>query len=334
MRDGVGSVVSALSLVLAACASTPSPGAGSASTSPRPGPPTTLAALLAIYRDSTPLPPTLPRCRLPDVTLGTDSATAAGADGGLRLELPAGWHALRPRAPSAGLPETVLEDSAGSRISIRPVPYRTGRPFFAKRAADESVAELPHAEPCQVADGPAGSIWTLYPPDSGAAPRQLAAYNALGDLITPAGKRYGIRLTAPSAERLDRIVRIVTLARDLPPERPTPPSAYRRPGTTAASVESRACARAEGTVVIRGVVRDTSGAPIPGAMVFVSTPPVVATTDAKGRYELTVRAGPIPLRAQMIGYHRRAVDTCADRRTGRVLIINFELEPQPGMIVH
>ena len=319
MREGLGSVVSAVSLVLAACASTPSAGSGPASTSPLRGAPTTLAAVLAIYRDSTPLPRELPRCQLAEVTPGKDSVTTGGVNGGLLLQVPPGWRALSPRAPRFGPPETVLEDSAGSRISIRPAPYRTGRPFFAKQAAKGPAVELPHSGPCQVGAGPAGSIWTLYPPDPGAPPGRFAAYNATGDLITAAGKRYQILLTAPTAQELDRIVRLVALARDAPLERRAPPGPCPRTGTT---------------MVISGSVHDTSGVPLPGAQVYLNSPPLVSTTDAKGQYELTVPVGPIELRARLIGYHPRALSTCADWRAGKIIVINFELELAPGMVVH
>ena len=91
----------------------------------------------------------------------------------------------------------------------------------------------------------------------------------------------------------------------------------------------RACAVGGGTVVIRGVVRDPSGALLRGVSVYVSSPPVQVATDTLGRYELTVRAGPIELWARNVGYGPRSLSTCADRRAGRVIIIDFVLEMQP-----
>jgi hypothetical protein len=74
------------------------------------------------------------------------------------------------------------------------------------------LVELPHTGPCQVGEGPAGSIWTLYPPDPDAISGLAARYVALGDLITAGGGRYKVTVGAVTAEERDRLVRIVSAA--------------------------------------------------------------------------------------------------------------------------
>jgi len=201
------------------------PGAGPAPPAPTAPPilirraltpsPTTLAALLALYRQAPqrePLPAELPQCRLPDVSPAGDWVTLEGPDDGFRLRLPPGWR-TRPRSDSGfGGPETVLEDSAGSRIRVARTLGEQGRPFLAKLQTNRPSAELPHTGPCQVGPGPAGSFWTLYAPDSGATSGGLARHIALGDVITTAGRRYNVSVGASSAEERDRLVRIASEA--------------------------------------------------------------------------------------------------------------------------
>lgn len=175
--------------------------------------PTTLAELLALYRQAPqrePLPAQLPQCRLPDVSPAGDWVTLEGPDNGFGLRLPPGWRARPPGDSGFGLPATVLEDSAGSRIRVALVVGGRGRPFLAKLGATGPAGELPHMGPCQVGLGPSGSFWTLYAPDSGAASGPLARYNAFGDVITSAGKRYNVSVGASTAEERDRLVRIVS----------------------------------------------------------------------------------------------------------------------------
>lgn len=177
--------------------------------------PTTLAELLALYRQAPqrePLPAQLPQCRLPDVSPAADWVTLEGPDDGFRLRLPPGWRARPPGDSSFGLPARGLEDSAGSRIRVIRVVGGQGRPFLAKLGATGPAGELPHTGPCQVGPGPSGSVWTLYAPDSGATAGPLARYNAFGDVITSAGKRYNISVGTSSAEERDRLVRIVSEA--------------------------------------------------------------------------------------------------------------------------
>jgi hypothetical protein len=217
-------LASASWLVLSACASAPSaaPGAGPASVPPAAPririrraeipPPTTIAALLEIYRGFPhvePLPTELARCQLPDVIPAADWITLAGPDEGLRMRLPPGWRARPPGDSAFGQPETVLEDQAGNRIRVhRVLTGAEGRESLNTR----EFVELPHTGPCQVGDGPAGSIWTLYPPDPGVTSGIRARHIALGDLITTGGRRYKVSVSASTAEARDGLVRIVAEA--------------------------------------------------------------------------------------------------------------------------
>ncbi len=190
--------------------------------------PTTVAALLEIYRassDGSALPRVLPRCQLPDVIPAEDWITLAGPDAGLSVRLPVGWRARAPGDSAFGEPETVLEDAAGGRIRMRRVRTGSEGRESLNTSAPQSprgIAELPHSGPCQVGDGPAGSIWTLYPADPGATTGFRSRHIALGDLITAGGLRYKVNVSAGAAEALDRLVRLVadaalaTAARSVP----------------------------------------------------------------------------------------------------------------------
>lgn len=181
-----------------------------------PAPPViTLAALLALYKQTPerePLPAELAQCQLPDVVPGADWATMEGPDQGFRLRLPPGWRARPPGDSILGEPETVLEDTAGGRIRVIRVLIASGRPVLATRAANGPPVERTHTGPCQVGTGPAGSVWTFYPPNpavtSGTSPR----YTAIGDVITAAGGRYRVTVGASSGEERDRLVRIASEA--------------------------------------------------------------------------------------------------------------------------
>jgi len=229
MRRGVPSFLSMSWLVFASCASAPraAPRAGPASVPPAAPrihvrrtqipPPTTLAALLEIYRglpDAERLPPELARCQLPSVTPAPGWTTFAAPDDGLQLRLPPGWRA-RPRGTTAlGDPETVLEDEVGGRIRAhRVLTGGEGRESLnAGDVATGHLVELPHTGPCQVGDGPAGSLWTLYPADPGVTSGFRARHVGLGDLITAGGRRYKVSVSASTAEERDRLVRIVAQA--------------------------------------------------------------------------------------------------------------------------
>jgi hypothetical protein len=91
----------------------------------------------------------------------------------------------------------------------------------------------------------------------------------------------------------------------------------------------RPCPGSSAAVVLQGVVRDTSGAPIALAQVIAYPAQVASTTDRWGRYALApVPAGPVRLRAQMVGYEPLDLATCADGRDGKVTFIDFVLEPR------
>jgi len=224
MQWRLPTLTSASWLVLSSCAAAPSaaPRAGPASIPPAEPriqvrraeipPPTTLAALLEIYRgmpDGESLPPELARCQLPTVIPTRDWITLAAPDEGLQLRLPPGWRAQPPRTSVFGQPEAVLEDQAGGRIRARRV-LTGGEGRESLNTPD--VVELPHTGPCQVGDGPAGAIWTLYPAEPGVTSGFRARHVALGDLITAGGRRYRASVSALTAEERDRLVRIVTEA--------------------------------------------------------------------------------------------------------------------------
>jgi hypothetical protein len=180
-------------------------------------PPTTLAALLAIYRglpDAEQLPPELARCQLPSVTPAPEWITLAAPDNGLQLRLPPGWRARPPGTTAFGDPEALLEDQAGGRIRAhRVLTGGEGRESLnARDVATGQLAELPHTGPCQVGDGPAGSLWTLYPAEPGITSGFRSRYFGLGDLVTAGGRRYKVSVSASTAEERDRLVRMVAEA--------------------------------------------------------------------------------------------------------------------------
>jgi hypothetical protein len=156
-----------------------------------------------------PMPAELARCPLPDVVPAVDWITLEGPDAGLRLRLPPGWRVRLPADSVFGQPQTTLEDRAGGRIRMRRVlSGAEGR----ESLNTSELIELPHTGPCQVGEGPAGSVWTLYPPDPGVTSGSRARHVALGDLITAGGGRYKVSVGAPTAEMRDRLVRIVSTA--------------------------------------------------------------------------------------------------------------------------
>lgn len=171
-------------------------------------PPSTLDSLMALFRH---YEPTLefPECQLPDVAPEADWIGFAGPDGELRIRLPPAWRAGPPDSTFLGDPETVLEDSASSRIRISRLVNASGRITLNAPQAFGRPTEFPHTGPCRVGTGPEGSIWTFYGPvpsgPSGSPPR----YIAQGTLITAAGREYTISVGARAAEARDRVVRMV-----------------------------------------------------------------------------------------------------------------------------
>jgi hypothetical protein len=171
-------------------------------------PPNTLDSLMALFKH---FEPTLefPVCRLPDVAAAPDWADFAGPDSTLRIRLPPAWRAGPPDSTGFGEPETVLEDSASSRIQISRVINASGRETLNAPQAFGRPTEFPHAAPCRVGAGPEGSIWTLYGPLPDAAAGSPPRYDALGELITKGGRAYHVTVRARAAEARDRIVRMV-----------------------------------------------------------------------------------------------------------------------------
>ena len=99
---------------------------------------------------------------------------------------------------------------------------------------------------------------------------------------------------------------------------------------------------AQGTGVVYGTVRDTTGRPVPSARVLIVGQPLPAVADARGSYRLTgVPAGAAVVRAGAIGYDpaRREIDL----RAGDSVEVDFVLTPHgiethdylelPGVIV-
>ena len=85
------------------------------------------------------------------------------------------------------------------------------------------------------------------------------------------------------------------------------------------------------SVQIRGVVRDTSGAPIKGARVSVGTRcDWHAVTDARGQYILQAApVGQVRLLARYVGYWGEAMTMRVDPVAHKVLYVDFVLEAQP-----
>lgn len=149
------------------------------------------------------------RRRLPDVAPAADWVDFAVPDGGLRIRLPPALRGGPPDSTVFGEPETVLVDSASSRIRISRVVNASGRESRNSGQAFGLPTELPHTGPCRVGAGPEGSIWTFYGPvpdvTAGSPPR----YVAHGDLITATGRRYRVTVGARAADVRDRLVHIV-----------------------------------------------------------------------------------------------------------------------------
>ena len=162
--------------------------------------PRTLGELRARY-----LVDSLPPCLLPraqnDVLLEMPAP-----DSGLRLRLPAGW-ALRPTSDTV---QAIFDGPATSRIIAFRI--RSGAIGIHWLTTDESGTPA-HGVQCQVAQDSIGSIWTLY--DAGAAldvgdpGRVPSKPSALGNVITRAGLRYHVTITANSEQQRDEVAAAV-----------------------------------------------------------------------------------------------------------------------------
>lgn len=85
------------------------------------------------------------------------------------------------------------------------------------------------------------------------------------------------------------------------------------PSAVHAELSANAARLDQDTLVVRGVVRDSAGAPLSGVVVSVEGTPVRAITDPAGRYTVRVpgprdEAAPVRLRFGLIGYAGREVE--------------------------
>jgi hypothetical protein len=173
-------------------------------------PPVTLSDLRAKY-DTT----KLSVCSLAPVIVDKNWKTIAAPDEGLLLQVPRDFH-LRPVPDSTfvGLEKNlkqVVEGPARSRIGLSRITRGAiGHRWLAgNERGDPADGVL-----CQIANGPVGSVWTLYAPGAvwtshDPTGKTAGRFFAIGDLITPTGSRYWAEVGALSAEERDRLVRIV-----------------------------------------------------------------------------------------------------------------------------
>lgn len=84
-------------------------------------------------------------------------------------------------------------------------------------------------------------------------------------------------------------------------------------------------AQAQGTRVVKGVVSDESGAPLPGAVVLVSGTMNGTSTDLDGKYSINVPSGKM-LEFSCIGYVMQTIDP------GKLSVLNVTLKEDTLMI--
>jgi len=165
-------------------------------------PPKTFAALRQLVG---PLPSG--SCVLPPIDLSVDSLKPVPLRDSATLRLPRGWRTSPIRPHDDEHADTRLSLPGGSVALIhRERNGARGRAYLMYRPS-----VLAQGTTCTIERGQTGAIWSLYSPDPQDTSR-LLKYNALGDVITPAGAWYAVSLRTPSAEDQSRLASILTEA--------------------------------------------------------------------------------------------------------------------------
>jgi hypothetical protein len=95
-----------------------------------------------------------------------------------------------------------LPDEFKNSFSAERIAHgQTGRPYLS-----DSGVVIPPDKECEASSSKAGTIWALYVTHRG------DRADALGDAVTTGGRRYHLHLFAPTAQRLDTLVSLVSAA--------------------------------------------------------------------------------------------------------------------------
>lgn len=157
-------------------------------------PPTTLEALHAL-----PGPvPTAP-CDLPAPHTFPVARTRVPLPDSTTLPIPADWR-VRPRHPDEiGFVDRRFETADEARIGLeRQRNGAVGRGYLVYRSG-----AAPQGAVCSLRRDPAGAIWSLYPPDPDDADEERR-FLAFGDVVTPDGRWYSLRVSARDVATRDR----------------------------------------------------------------------------------------------------------------------------------
>jgi hypothetical protein len=149
-------------------------------------------------------------CQLPTVSAASDSVQIVAPDEFFEITLPGGWSLIKIDSLDAMLPDlraTLRNSKNDYIIVIRRAREAIGLPYMMNA---EATAVITPASQCEVTDQKAGSLLSFYGPSPNAS--RTIRYRALGEGVTPQGKRYGIELVAGTAADLDTIAALVTRA--------------------------------------------------------------------------------------------------------------------------
>lgn len=163
---------------------------------------TTLTALRALYA-----PDTVISCRLPALERLAATVTLDSPDHGLRIPLPAGWHQRPPGDSSFGEPESVAEGPDAGRVRLTRITNGGSGPAYLRSTSPGDLIAKPA---CAVQVGDAGAIWRLYDRAPGATAVSRLPYIGYGEVITVAGRRYRVAVSASTADGRDRLARRVS----------------------------------------------------------------------------------------------------------------------------
>jgi hypothetical protein len=206
-------------------------------------PPVTLEGLKLLQGT----PPTGP-CSLPSPQPALVPAQHVELPDTSRLELAAGWRQRPLVEVNQGLIDVRLEAPDGAAVHLlRKRNGAHGRTFWVYRNGENAKGTT-----CTVQADSVGAIWNLYEPDPSAPPSIRRRYGAFGEVVTPAGRWYGVTVWSTSISDRDRAASTITalLLRQRSEPRgdstiPTPASTQFAPDTPAGVATAYFAALAE-----------------------------------------------------------------------------------------
>lgn len=161
--------------------------------------PRTIAELRDILKVTTAKP-----CDLPAVAAPSGSTVLAGPDEGFATRVPSQWR----RTASSGQGKSFPDDPqvsyagpAGNWITITRLATGAAGPMY---HADSAFNPLP-SETCELNSGTSGTIWSF-------THDATSGFRAIGEAVTPPGKRYRFNVTAPSAPARDSLAALISAA--------------------------------------------------------------------------------------------------------------------------